>query len=123
MTEKRRLYSVDFKFRVTLEAAKGLKRLNDLTGEHGVHPSQISTRKHQLLDGGPGLFGQNGAYEQREQEALQVDLFKQIGRLKMELAWVKKHPVSEPGLLHTRRGPFRMMAAVVSHLIFAHRWS
>jgi transposase-like protein len=90
MTEKRRRYSTDFKFRVALEAAKGQKTLNELASEHGVHPNQISTWKHQLLDGGPGLFGQNGAHEQREQEALQTELFEQIGRLKMELEWVKK---------------------------------
>ena len=42
------------------------------------------------LHGGPGLFGQNGAHAQHEQEALQTELFEQIGRLKMELEWVKK---------------------------------
>jgi transposase-like protein len=90
MTEKRRRYSADFKFRVALEAAKGQKTLNELASEHGVHPNQISTWKHQLLEGGPGLFGQNGAHEQREQVVLQTELFEQIGRLKMELEWVKK---------------------------------
>lgn len=90
MTEKRRRYSSDFKFRVALEAAKGQKTLNELASEHDVHPNQISTWKRQLLDGGPGLFGQNGAHAQHEQEALQTELFEQIGRLKMELEWVKK---------------------------------
>jgi transposase-like protein len=90
MTEKRRRYSGDFKFRVALEAVKGQKTLNELASEHGVHPNQISTWKRQLLDGGPGLFDQNGAHAQHEQEALQTELFEQIGRLKMELEWVKK---------------------------------
>jgi transposase-like protein len=90
MTEKRRRYSSDFKFRVALEAAKGQKTLNELASEHGVHPNQISTWKRQLLDGGAGLFGHNGAHAEREQEALQSELFEQIGRLKMELEWVKK---------------------------------
>jgi transposase-like protein len=90
MAEKRRRYSTDFKFRVGLEAAKGQKTLNELASEHGVHPNQISTWKHQLLDGGPGLFGDNGVHAQREHEALQAELFEQIGRLKMELEWVKK---------------------------------
>ena len=90
MTEKRNRYGADFKFRVAMEAAKGQKTLNELASEHGVHPNQISTWKHQLLDGGPGLFEQNGRHAQREQEAVQDELFEQIGRLKMELEWVKK---------------------------------
>ena len=90
MAEKRNRYGADFKFRVAMEAAKGQKTLNELASEHGVHPNQISTWKRQLLDGGPGLFEQNGRHAQREQEAVQVELFEQIGRLKMELEWVKK---------------------------------
>jgi putative transposase len=75
---------------VALEAAKGQKTLYELASEHEVHPNQISTWKRQLLDGGPSLFGQNGAHAQHEQEVLQTELFEQIGRLKMELEWVKK---------------------------------
>ena len=90
MAEKRKRYGADFKFRVAMEAAKGQKTLNELASEHGVHPNQISTWKCQLLDGGPGLFGPNGRQAQREQEAVQGELFEQIGRLKMELEWVKK---------------------------------
>ena len=90
MAEKRKRYSADFKFRVALEAAQGQKTLNELASEQGVHPNQISTWKRQLLEGGPGTFSQNGRHDQREQEAAQVELFEQIGRLKMELEWVKK---------------------------------
>jgi transposase-like protein len=90
MAEKRKRYGADFKFRVALEAAQGQKTLNELASEHGVHPHQISTWKRQLLDGGPGIFSQNSRLKQRDQEAVQVELFEQIRRLKMELEWVKK---------------------------------
>jgi len=90
MVEKRKRYGADFKFRVALEAAKGQKTLSELASEHGVHPSQISIWKRQLLDGGPGLFSQNDGRKQRDQTAEQAALFEQIGRLKMELEWVKK---------------------------------
>jgi putative transposase len=90
MAEKRKRYGADFKFRVALEAAKGQKTLNELAGEHGVHPNQISTWKRQLLDGGPSIFSQPDGPRQREQEAVQGELFEQIGRLKMELEWLKK---------------------------------
>ena len=90
MTEHRKRYGAEFKFRVALEAAKGQKTLNELASEHGVHPNQISTWKCQLLDGGPGIFSQNGGLKERDQEAVQGELFEQIGRLKMELEWGKK---------------------------------
>ena len=61
MAEKRKVYGADFKFRMAMEAAKGQKTLNELASEHGVHPNQISTWKRQLLEGGPGIFSQNGS--------------------------------------------------------------
>lgn len=90
MPEKRHRYSAEFKFRVALEAAKGQKTLNELASEYEVHPNQISAWKQHLLAGGAGLFAHNGAHRQQAQEALQTDLYEQIGRLKMELEWLKK---------------------------------
>ncbi len=88
--KKRKRYGADFKFRVALEAAKGQKTLSELAREHGVHSSQISTWKRQLLDDGPGIFSQNDGRKQRDQAAEQAALVEQTGQLKMELGWVKK---------------------------------
>jgi putative transposase len=96
MTKKRRRYSAEYKFKVALEAAKGLRTLNELAGEHGVHPNQISQWKGQLLESGPTLFSTQSARKQREQEALQAQLYEQIGRLKMELEWLKKKATRHP---------------------------
>jgi putative transposase len=90
MTKKRRSYSAEFKFKVALEAAKGLKTLNELSSEYGVHPNQISKWKNELLANGATTFSNRSARQQREQEALQSELFEQIGRLKMDLEWLKK---------------------------------
>ncbi|HEX6292919.1 MAG TPA: hypothetical protein VFZ66_27295 [Herpetosiphonaceae bacterium] len=43
-----------------------------------------------MLDGGSRLFGQQHLREEREQTAREAELFEQIGRLKMELEWLKK---------------------------------
>jgi putative transposase len=83
-------HSVQFKFKVALEAAKGTRTLNELASEYGLHPSQISDWKQQLLAEGPSVFSTHTARQQREQEALQAELYEQIGRLKMELEWLKK---------------------------------
>lgn len=90
MSKKRRRFSPEFKFRVALEAAKGQRTLSELSSEYSVHPNQVSQWKRQLLESGPGVFSQNGAKEQRDQQAVQSELYEQIGRLKMELEWVKK---------------------------------
>jgi transposase-like protein len=90
MATKRHRYSADFKFRVALEAVKGQKTVNELASEFGVHPNQISQWKRALLDGGTTLFSTQRERSQREQTAREADLYEQIGRLKMELEWLKK---------------------------------
>lgn len=90
MTKQRRRYSADFKFRVALEAAKGDKTLNELASGYGVHPNQIGDWKRTLLKDGASLFSSQSARQQRAQEALQAELYEQIGRLQMELEWLKK---------------------------------
>jgi transposase-like protein len=90
MTKQRRRYSAQFKFRVALEAAGGLKTINQIASDHGVHPNQVSQWKKQLLEEGPTVFINGRARQQREQEAQEAELYEQIGRLKMELEWLKK---------------------------------
>lgn len=90
MSKKRRRFSPEFKFRVALEAAKGQRTLSELSSEFSVHPNQVSQWKRQLLDSGADVFSRNGANGQQELEAIQSELYEQIGRLKMELEWVKK---------------------------------
>lgn len=89
MTQRKR-YSADFKFQVALEATKGLQTINELSGQHGVHPNQIGQWKQDLLRDGPTIFAHVGAQQQREQAAREAELYEQIGRLKMELEWLKK---------------------------------
>jgi transposase-like protein len=90
MTKTRRRFSSEFKFRVALEAATGQQTLSELASKHGVHPNQISQWKRQLLESGADVFNQSGGKAQRDQQAVQTELYEQIGRLKMELEWAKK---------------------------------
>jgi transposase-like protein len=90
MSKQRRRFNADFKFRVALEAAKGQQTIGELAGKHSLHPNQISQWKRQLLEEGPDVFAGNGAQAQQAQEAMQSELYEQIGRLKMELEWLKK---------------------------------
>jgi transposase-like protein len=90
LAKKRRRHSDQFKFKVALEATKGFKTLNEIASEYNLHPNQVSSWKKQLLEEGPAVFSSNVARQLREQEARETELYEQIGRLKMELEWLKK---------------------------------
>lgn len=90
MTKKRKQYKAEFKFQMALEAAKGLKTINQLASEHELHPNQLSQWKRQLLEEGAAIFSQSSNQAQRETAKVEADLYEQIGRLKMELEWLKK---------------------------------
>ena len=87
---KGKRHSAQFKFQVALDAAKGTQTLNELASQYELHPSQISEWKSQLLKDGASIFSTTTARQQRDQETFQAELYEQIGRLKMELEWLKK---------------------------------
>ena len=86
----RKKHSAAFKAQVALEAAKQGKTIAELAKQYQVHPVQISQWKKQLLDGMETLFQAGSAAKSPDHEKIQVDLYEQLGRLQMELAWVKK---------------------------------
>ena len=93
MARKRQSYTAAFKAQVALAALKGDRTVNELAGHYGVHPTLVHDWKKQLLAGAEALFaGAAGADAKgaKEAEAAQAELFEQIGRLKMELEWLKK---------------------------------
>jgi transposase-like protein len=90
MKNKRRSHSAAFKAKVALAAAKGDKTISELAGEYGVHPTQIAKWKTQLLESLPDIFSRRRRNEQQDQDELTSQLYQQIGRLKVELDWLKK---------------------------------
>jgi transposase-like protein len=90
MKSKRKRHSAEFKATVALAAAKEEKTLTELASEYGVHPNQITQWKKQLLETLPEIFSQGRKREKEDQEALQAELYQQIGKLKVEVDWLKK---------------------------------
>src|SRR3954463_16623659 len=90
MTGKRRRHSAAFKARVALEAAKQTRTIAELAKAYQVHPVQISQWKKQLLDGLEALFRDGRRREREEGQAIQAELYEKIGRLNMEIEWLKK---------------------------------
>ena len=88
-TRKKR-HPASFKAKVALEAAKQTRTLAELSRVFQVHPVQISQWKKQLLDGVESLFGDGRRREHDAGPAVQAELYEQIGRLNMEVEWLKK---------------------------------
>ena len=90
MAGKRKVHSAAFKARVALAALKGDRTVNELAGQFEVHPTLIHAWKKQLMTGAEEVFGSPAKAASTDAEARQAELFEQIGRLKMELEWLKK---------------------------------
>ena len=88
-TSKKR-HAASFKVKVALEAAKQTKTVAELAKTYQVHPVQISQWKKQLLDGAESLFRDGRRRDPGEDQALQAELYERIGRLNMEVEWLKK---------------------------------
>ena len=65
--------------------------MNELVSRYGVHPTQITKWKKQLQSELPQIFSQRREKHAQDQEALQAQLYQQIGQLKVELDWLKKN--------------------------------
>ena len=90
MPGKRKSHKAAFKAQVALAALKGDRTVNQLASHFGIHPTLIHSWKKQLLAGAEEVFGNGSKARVVDQEQLQAQLYEQIGRLKMELDWVKK---------------------------------
>ncbi len=86
----RRKYSAEFKASVAFAALKGDKTINELAKEYEVHPNQIGQWKKQLQSGMKDVFSSNKKNEKSNSEKLQGLLYQEIGKLKMDLDWLKK---------------------------------
>ena len=89
MTRKRRVFGAAFKAKVALAAVRGDKTTAQLASEFEVHTSQVTAWKKHLLEQATGLF-EDGRQRRDKQAADEQQLYEQIGRLKMEVEWLKK---------------------------------
>ena len=96
MPRKRRLFDGAFKAKVALEAIRGLKTVSELAALYKVHPTQITLWKKQLLEGAATVF-ESGVAKKAADEPSSAELYEQIGRLKIELDWVKKKVAAHGG--------------------------
>lgn len=89
-TTTRKQYSPKFKARVAVEAIRGEKTLSQLGSQFKVHPIQIAKWRKSALEQLPELFVDGRTRKGRNEDADRDALYEEIGRLKVELDWLKK---------------------------------
>jgi putative transposase len=90
MSKKRRQHSPDLKARVGLEALKGIESIHAIAAKYEVHPVQVSQWKKEIAERLPEVFSKKADHSAEASKEREKALFEEIGRLKMELDWVKK---------------------------------
>lgn len=90
MIGMRKTYDAAFKAKIALEAVKGEKTIAQIAGEFSVHPNQIRQWRAHLLEILPEMFSNRKPQQEKAQDELLDELYRQIGRLKVELDWLKK---------------------------------
>ncbi|WP_226930558.1 IS3 family transposase [Halomonas sp. 3F2F] len=100
--QKRNTHSPELKAKVALEAVRGLKTANEIAQEFGVHPVQVGQWKKALLADSATLFDKKRGPKPKPEYQTDEKLYGEIGRLKMELDWLKKKFRDQPAMI--RRG-------------------
>lgn len=90
MTRKRRVLGASLKAKVALAAVRGDKTTAELASRFQVHASQVTAWKKRLLEGVSDLFADGRRRSSEDGGADEEELYQQIGRLKMEVEWLKK---------------------------------
>jgi len=86
----RKTYEAAFKAKVALEAVKGEKTITQIASEFKVHPNQIRLWRKHLLEMLPELFSNRRPQQEKARDEIEAELYQEIGKLKMELEWLKK---------------------------------
>ena len=91
MNEKsRKVHRADFKAKVGIEALRETKTTNELGQEYGIHPVQVRQWKKEIVEGATVIFETKRGPKRKDNAINEEVLYGEIGRLKMELDWLKK---------------------------------
>jgi hypothetical protein len=71
-------------------AIKGQRTINEIASEYKVPPTQIMNWKKRALEQLPEIFSDKRQNKAQSDEELKSKLYEQIGKLQVELEWLKK---------------------------------
>jgi len=86
----RKKYPGAFRFKVALEALKGDRTLGDICREHNISPGLAHRWKNHLKEHGVKIFDIVANNSTTSSDLEKAKLYEEIGRLKVELDFLKK---------------------------------
>ena len=86
----RKQYSAALKAKIAVEAVKGQRTIQELASHYEVHPNMVTKWKKQVLDGVSEIFSNGRSPASEVDEQVQAELYQQIGKLQIEVEWLKK---------------------------------
>ena len=90
MKRQRKQYSADLKAKIAVEAVKGQRTIQEIGSHYSIHPSQVTQWKKQLLECAAEVFSNGKVHAAEAGEQMKAELYQQVGKLQMELDWLKK---------------------------------
>ena len=95
-TKKRKVHTPEYKAKVALEALRSSKTINQIGQEFDVHPVQVGLWKKAVQEHAKTLFQGKRGPKPVDAHSEPDRLYSEIGRLKMELDWLKKKSGMSP---------------------------
>jgi transposase-like protein len=88
----KKTHTPEFKARLVIETIREMKTVNQIASENDIHPNLLSRWKVDAINGLPGIFRKEVAFEKQRQdyEKKIEELYTQIGKLSTEAEWLKK---------------------------------
>lgn len=87
---QRRQHGGAFKARVVVEAIAGHKTVNEIASAYEIHPSQVNKWKAEALARLPEALADGRQAKAPTDSQTEARLYQEIGRLTMEVEYLKK---------------------------------
>lgn len=88
--KQRRNFTAEFKARIAIEAIKGQRTVQEIAAHYEVHPNMVTKWKQQAIAELPHVFSDHRSGRDESDEGLKDALYQQIGKLQVQLDWLKK---------------------------------
>ena len=92
MTNRRKQYNKQFKFKVIVQLIKGEETLQQICSQHEIHASVLQRWKKQFMENGANVFEESAKNKTGHDSTSEKmgPLERKIGQLTMELDFAKK---------------------------------
>ncbi len=90
MAGNRKHYGAEFKARVAMEAIVGDRPVSEIASKYEIHPNLVLNWKKELEVGAKEIFDKKRGRKSADDMNDPDNLLRQIGRLNIEIEWLKK---------------------------------